>query len=98
MSTPVRVIARARARKGQEAAARDLLLSLIEPTRQEAGCIRYELLVGASDPTDVCMVEEWASEAALDAHLARPNVTSVLGKLGPLLAGPPDIARFKLVR
>lgn len=98
MSKNTRVLARAKVKKGQEAAARALLLELIEPTRQEEGCIRYELLESSRDPADLVMQEEWATEAALDAHLARPNVTAVLAKLGPLLAGPPDIARFRLVR
>jgi quinol monooxygenase YgiN len=94
----VRVIARGKAKKGQESAVRELLQSLVDPTRREEGCLRYELLQGVTDPADFVMAEEWASEAALDAHLARPNVVAVLQKLGPLFSGPAEIARYRLVK
>jgi quinol monooxygenase YgiN len=51
-----------------------ILLGLIEPTRLEAGVIKYELLQNQSEPTDFTFVEEWESTAALDTHLASPHV------------------------
>lgn len=35
-----------------------VLLELIEPTRQEVGAIKYELLQNQYDPTDFTFVEE----------------------------------------
>ncbi|MEZ0229621.1 MAG: putative quinol monooxygenase [Planctomycetota bacterium] len=93
----VRVIARGKAKKGQESAVRELLQSLVEPTRREEGCIKYELLQGTTDPADFVMAEEWASEAALDAHLEKPDVVAVLQKLGHFLATAPEIARYRLL-
>jgi quinol monooxygenase YgiN len=94
----IRVIARARAKKGHEAAVRALMLELVEPTRREEGCKSYHLLESPGDPTDLVMLEEWASDAALDAHLKVPGVTAIIGRLVPLLAAPPEITRYKLVR
>jgi quinol monooxygenase YgiN len=51
-----------------------ILLGLIEPTRLEAGVIKYELLQNQSDPTDFTFVEEWESEAALDNFMGGDGV------------------------
>jgi quinol monooxygenase YgiN len=75
-----------------------LLLSLIEPTRQEPGCLRYELLHNATDLADFTFVEEWANPAALDAHSATPHLQTVLAQAPPLLAMAPDIRRYTAIQ
>jgi quinol monooxygenase YgiN len=70
---------------------------LIEPTRKEAGCISYELLQNKQDPTDLTFVEEWESDAALDAHLATEHIREALSKVPDLVAAEPDIRRYSLV-
>ncbi|AFY51310.1 hypothetical protein Nos7524_5620 (plasmid) [Nostoc sp. PCC 7524] len=74
-----------------------LLLGLIEPTGQEAGVIKYQLLQNQSDPTDFTFVEEWESEAALDTHLASRRLQVPIAKLEGLIATPPDIRRYSLL-
>ncbi|MCB1820110.1 MAG: antibiotic biosynthesis monooxygenase [Candidatus Competibacteraceae bacterium] len=90
----VHVVARLTARPETGAALQTLLLSLIEPTHQEPGCLRYELLHNAADPTDFTFVEEWADTAALDAHFATPHLQAVLAQAPALLATEPDIRRY----
>jgi quinol monooxygenase YgiN len=63
----------------------------------EAGCISYVLLQNNADPTDFTFVEEWESEAALEAHLGSPHLTASLAKIPALLGGPPDIRRYSVV-
>lgn len=91
------VVAHIRVESGHEDAGRAVLTALLEPTRREPGCIRYELLQNSSDPGDFTFVEEWESDAALDAHLATPHVQAALARLRPLLGAPPDIRRYRLV-
>lgn len=74
-----------------------VLLAIIEPTKQEAGVISYELLQNQSDPTDFTFVEEWTSNEALDTHLASPHIQNAIAKLDGLLAAPPDIRRYHLL-
>ena len=74
-----------------------LLSGLISPTRQESGCITYELLQNNADPAQFTFVEEWESDAALEAHLQTPHLTAALAKIPVLLAAPPDIRRYSLV-
>ena len=93
----IRVIAHIVALPGKEEALKAVLLEFIEPTRQEAGCIKYELLQNQSDPTDFTFVEEWASHDALDTHLGSDHMEAAGAKLEGLLAAEPDIRRYKLL-
>ncbi len=73
------------------------LEGLMAPTRMEDGCIKYELHQNNADPTRFCFVEEWTSDAALDAHLATPHLQALVARVPELLACPPDIGRYSLI-
>ena len=90
----VHIVARFIARPECVAELRTLLLGLLEPTRQEPGCLRYELLHNAADPTDFTFVEEWADEAAINAHLQTPHLTAAVSQSQPLLAAALDVRRY----
>ena len=93
----VRVVARVVARPGKVEELRVLLRGLIEPTRREPGCVVYELLQNKTDPTDFTFVEEWRSEADLDAHLQSPHLRQARSRLPELAAADPDIRRYTVV-
>ncbi|MBD2453957.1 antibiotic biosynthesis monooxygenase [Nostoc sp. FACHB-87] len=93
----LRVVARFIALPNKVEELKALLLSVIAPTRQEAGVISYELLQNQSDPTDFTFVEEWTSAEALETHLNTPHIQAALGKLEGLLAAAPDISRYNLL-
>ncbi len=94
MTETVHVVARITARPDTVTELRALLLTLLEPTRRESGCLRYILLHHSADSTDFTFVEEWANAAALEAHLAAPQVQTALAQAPPLLAATPDIRRY----
>ena len=77
---------------------RDVLLGLIEPTCDEAGCIKSELHKNTADPTDFTFIEEWTDDASLDAHLESAHLAAAREKLGDLPAEPADIRRYRLIR
>jgi len=93
----VRVIARLRAKPGKEAELRTLAAGLIAPTRKEAGCILYELLVNEEDPAELTFVEEWRDGETLNAHLATPHVQHAVSRFPELLLGELELRRYKLV-
>lgn len=97
MDESFRVIARFRAKAGKEAELRALLMGLIEPTRREAGCYRYELLVRQEEPGELVFVEEWQDEDALEAHLATPHILAARERLPELLDGEMDLRTYDLV-
>jgi quinol monooxygenase YgiN len=57
-----------KARPGQEEAVKEALLAMVEPTRKEAGCLCYNLHQSKSDKAQFIFYEQWAGQAALDAH------------------------------
>jgi quinol monooxygenase YgiN len=94
----LRVVARIKARAETVSEVRELLSSLVEPTRKESGCITYELLQNKEDPTDFTFVEEWESDAALESHLASDHLKAIGPKLEPFVAEPPDIRTYSVVK
>ncbi len=95
--TSLRVVARITARPETVNQVRDILLGLVAPTLAEEGCVVYELLQNRAEPTDFTFVEEWASDATLEAHHASPHIRSAFPKLEALVAGPPDIRTYSLI-
>lgn len=93
----VRVVARLLARPDTIPQLRDVLVALLEPTRHEAGCLRYELLQNLTDPADFTFVEEWRSAQDVAEHMHRPHVVAALQKVPALVAAPPDIRSYKVV-
>jgi quinol monooxygenase YgiN len=79
-------------------AVRSILVELIEPTRKEEGCLVYELLQNKLDPTDFTFVEEWEGDPSSDSHAASNHMKNVGAKLRGVIAEPPDIRRYSVVR
>jgi len=75
------VVATVKAKPGQEEAVKESLLSLVEPTRKEPGCICYNLHQAKDDKTQFMFYEQWASKAALDAHGKTPHLSALGEKL-----------------
>jgi quinol monooxygenase YgiN len=97
--TTVHVIATFLAEMGKEDDLERALLEMIEPTRREPGCIRYDLvrsLKGESD-TELVFIEEWESEAALDAHAKTPHFLALRGRIKDLMGSPPRVNRYRQV-
>jgi quinol monooxygenase YgiN len=96
-SNPLRVVARIKAKSETVSEVRELLSSLVEPTRKEFGCVSYELLQNREDPTDFTFVEEWESEGALESHAASDHIKAIGPKLRPFVADAPDIRTYFVV-
>jgi len=70
VSEQVTLVAYLKPRPGKEAETRELLLSLVGPTREEAGCIDYHLHRSNTEPCVFLFYENWRSQKDLDDHLA----------------------------
>jgi quinol monooxygenase YgiN len=84
-------VATMRAKPGKEEELRELLESLIEPTRAEDGCTTYALHRGIQDPALFIFFENWQSQEHLDAHLASPHLQAALPRIPELLDGELNI-------
>jgi len=93
----IRVVAHLYAKPEKVDELKAMLLGLLEPTRKEAGCIVYELHQNTADPSEFTFIEEWESDAALDAHLQSPHLQAAFPRVPELCASAPDIRRYMLI-
>ena len=84
------VIATIPAKAGSEEAIRGALQSLVAATREEEGCVAYDLFESSSAPGTFVTVERWTDQSALDAHMQTPHVAQAFAAAGEHLAG--DVA------
>jgi quinol monooxygenase YgiN len=97
MTNSIRVVARIISLPDKVEETKAMLLALVELTRGEAGCLKYELLQNHSDPTDFTFVEEWASTGAFHAHVASAHITAAMDRVPDLIAQGPDIQQYELL-
>lgn len=93
----VTVLARVRAKTGMEDKVRDAVMALVGPTRQEAGCINYDLHRSLDDSATLFLYENWISKEDLDTHLQMPYLKDFLGKADELLAEPVNITLWEMI-
>jgi quinol monooxygenase YgiN len=95
----VHVIATFYAEMGKEDEMERVLRELIEPTRREAGCIRYDLLrsLKGESYVELVFVEEWESEEALDAHGQSEHLKGLRGRIRNLMGSLPRVIRYRQV-
>lgn len=94
----LRVVARIKAKPDKVEEVRDALSGLVAPTRNETGCIVYELLQNTDDPTDFTFVEEWESETALASHAASDHIKTTREKLVGIVEKEPDVRTYAVVK
>lgn len=91
MSEPVIVIARAQIRPESHArfvvAARDCIAA----TRQETGCLAYDMYESLSEPGHFVSVERWDGRAAAERHMLEPHLQAFLAIAGACVTAPPVI-------
>ena len=69
---------------------RSALETLVDASRQEEGCISYDVYESASAPGTFVTVERWTGQDAMDAHMGTPHVAAAIGAVEGALSG--DIA------
>ncbi|WP_434777512.1 putative quinol monooxygenase [Neisseria sp. Ec49-e6-T10] len=65
---------------------KELLIELIQPAREEIGCLYYDINQDIQNPDIFYIIDGWVSDEAIEAHKAHPNVHRVVEQLLPLLA------------
>jgi quinol monooxygenase YgiN len=91
------VVAQIKAKPGKEAQVRQELLSLVAPSRKDAGCLNYDLHQALDNPALFLFHENWISEAHLEQHLQKPDLKAVLARVEQLVAEPPQITLWKKI-
>jgi quinol monooxygenase YgiN len=91
------VVAQLKAKPGREEELRKVALALVEPTRREEGCIRYELHLSDVDAAQVLFYEVWTSRAALDAHMKTAHFAEFLKNTREIVAEPPKVDTYSKI-
>jgi quinol monooxygenase YgiN len=71
---PLTIVANIRARAGHEDAVHAELQKLVEPTRQEQGCIQYDLHRDNDDPARFLFFENWETRDLWQTHIASDHL------------------------
>lgn len=93
----VHIMARIVARPDAAEALKKLLQALVEPSRNEPGCVAYTLFQRRDMTHEFQTVEQWRTQADADAHMLTPHVRSAIAAAVPLLAEPPAINSYLLL-
>lgn len=84
------VVATICAKPGSESVIRDAFTTLVTASREEDGCLAYDLFESTAAPGTFFMIEAWRSQVDLDAHLQTTHIAAALAASADHLAG--DIA------
>jgi quinol monooxygenase YgiN len=78
-------IATMRLRPGEHADFMHAAAQLISATRQEAGCISYDLQRSVTDPQVFVFLERWSTRDAFEAHMGTPHMEAFRSASGNVI-------------
>lgn len=91
------IIARTMLKEGGKqdfiAASRDLA----EKTRQEEGCVSYEVYEDLTKRAGMIIFEKWRDQACLDAHLTTAHYLAWKEAAGAFRHGGPELTHYRQV-
>lgn len=83
------------AREGGLADALALSLEHVRRSRRENGCISHAVHRDAENPNRLFFFEEWADQAAVDAHFAVPASRAFVEALASVTSGAPQLTMYQ---
>ena len=75
MST-LTLVAKVTAKTGKEAELEEALRALIAPTRDEEGCLRYDLHLSDEVAGIFVFLEDWQTRELWERHMVSPHIES----------------------
>ena len=97
MTQHVGVVALIEVEPGQEAVLEEAAQACITLTRQEAGCLDYALHRDRAEASRFVFVENWETEAALDAHMQTAHLREFLAVAGQVAKRQPIVHRLRRI-
>ena len=82
---------------GAKIDAPGMLRRLAEASRNDQGCLRFEVLQHAMRANHFTVVEVWQNEDALDAHAATAHARQYRDELQPISGSPVDERVYKAI-
>lgn len=69
----------------------EIYKELVDLTRKEKGCIRYELYQDEKNPTILTMIELWESKMDLEEHFKSEHFTRIVPQLKEFMTRETEI-------
>ena len=82
------------AKEGKEEELKKELIALVEPTRNEKGCLYYVLHTDPNDSGRFLFYENWENAELWDAHLNSDHIKAFGAKAGDLVANELDVTNW----
>lgn len=89
------VIARFVSRDDSREQLKNILISLVDPIRNDPGCSRCNFAQGAANLNEFVFIEEWKGKAELESHLAEAYVKVAIEACAPLLGDAVELKLFE---
>ena len=90
----ITVVAVLEAQEGKEEEMETALMAMIPKVRSEEGTLSYVLHRAQNKPGKFLVYEKYEDEEAFAHHSSTPYIKELFNKVGPLLAGSPDIEMY----
>jgi quinol monooxygenase YgiN len=94
MAELVTVVAEMKAKEGKEAQLREALIALVAPTRQEEGCVQYDLHEKLDEPGRFVFYENWVTLEDLARHGQSAHIQAFRARRDDLLAEPARVDKY----
>jgi quinol monooxygenase YgiN len=91
------LVAGLRARPGREKALQELLVQMLEPTRDEPGCLTYNLHQSVIDPELFFVYAVWQDETCVEKHSHMKHAQAFKNVAPDLLEGPVLLNKWRIV-
>ena len=91
------VFVKLHAREGEEQAVEEALREVLEPSREEPGCLDFHMFRSMRDPRLFYIHSRWVDEAAFQQHAVLAHTERFLKKVDALLDQPRDVSRTQMI-
>jgi quinol monooxygenase YgiN len=91
------VFVRLHAAEGNEPAVEEALREVAEPTRDEAGCLSFQVFRSMRDPRLFYIHSKWVDAVAFQHHAELAHTVKFLKRVDALLDQPRDVTRTELI-
>ncbi|MED2973809.1 Quinol monooxygenase YgiN [Bacillus sp. OV194] len=85
MMSPIAVSATLTAKPGREEEAQNVLLEVLKHSRNEEGCLHYNLHQSQDDPKVFMLYELWKDQNAIDSHIESAHYQTYRTNIEPLI-------------
>lgn len=95
MASEMFIFARFHAKEGQQHSVAATIQEVLEPTRQEPGCLRIEAFRSSRDERLFYVHSRWKDESAFDRHAQLPHTLKFVDKVQTLIDHPLEVIRTR---